>query len=118
MIFETIKEFKTGGVFLDNTTFIKTSGILFLSAIVLNFLSQLSAFYANMYEQKYIQNELELISNEDLKKTEIKQVEEVQSVQDFWVKKCNNFTDIFNWVSILFMVLGLTFLTAFLFTIF
>lgn len=118
VIFETIKEFKTGGVNLDSTTFIKIAGIFFLSSIVLNFLSQLSAFYANMYEEKYIQNELELLSNEELKKGEIKAVLKVQETEDFWVKKCNTFTDIFNLISILFMVLGLTFLTAFLFTTF
>ncbi|WP_292944817.1 hypothetical protein [Olleya sp. UBA1516] len=113
VIFGTIKEFKTGKILVENSYLLSIAGILLLSSIIVNFFSQLSGYYANHYEEKYIFNELEILSNESLKEINKEKINTSQKTNDSFVKTCNQFTDIFNFISIITMIIGISFLTGF-----
>ncbi|WP_272023093.1 hypothetical protein [Olleya namhaensis] len=118
VIFGTIKEFKTGKILVENSYLLSIAGILLLSSIIVNFFSQLSGYYANHYEEIYIFNELEILSNESLKEIDKEKINTSQKTNDSFVKTCNQFTDIFNFISIITMIIGISFLTGFLLSIF
>ncbi|WP_054850877.1 hypothetical protein [Olleya sp. ITB9] len=118
VIFGIIKEFKTGKILVENSYLLSIAGILLLSSIIVNFFSQLSGYYANHYEEKYILNELEILSNESLKEIDKEKINTSQKTDDSFVKTYNKFTDIFNFISIITMIIGISFLTGFLLSIF
>ena len=68
LIFQTLKEIKTGKIELENTYLLIPIGILLILTIISNFVSQLSGYKANFNEEEYIQIELELLENKKLNK--------------------------------------------------
>ncbi|WNH10763.1 hypothetical protein [Thalassobellus suaedae] len=118
VLFETLREFKTGKIDIENTNLLLFTGIFLLVTILLNFGSQLSAYYANHFEEEYIQNELKILDDSRLNKKE-KLILEIE--QKKFDKKKNNFdltTDILNGLSIITLITGLSLLTYFSYSIF
>ena len=111
IIFETLREFKTGEVAIENDNILISSGLFFLFAITFNFISQITGYHANNNEEKYITQELNKIlqKNHD----EIK-----QNIFDKNVTSFNSWTDILNILTILLMFLGLFFLALFNYKLF
>jgi uncharacterized membrane protein SirB2 len=54
IIFETIREFKTGSVVIEDPKILIISGICLLFSIISNFLSQYTGYLANDFEEKFI----------------------------------------------------------------
>ena len=106
IIFETLREFKTGKVQIDDTGLLIWSGIPFLFAITLNFISQLSGYSANKYEDLYSTLEIKKIEGEDIDM-------EKQNEYDCKSKIYNKITSILNVTSMLFMFVGMFLLAIF-----
>lgn len=112
IIFETLREFKINNkVELENSTLLLISGILFMIAIILNFVSQKTGYYSNNDEEKYIIIELTKLSGGESDDCE-------QDRLDRSVKRFNVLTDILNISSILLMLIGLILLAIFNFNLF
>lgn len=108
IIFETIREAKTGEIpLIEDAWFLTASGIAFLITILVNFASQITGYFANSYEEEYIQEEL--LRLEGKKSWNKKRQKEV----DGKIDKLNLATDILNGASILAMLIGLLFLAVF-----
>ena len=106
IIFETLREFKKGKIEIDNSVFIVLSGILFLLAITLNFVSQRTGYKANHNEESYTLLKLREIEGKTIDKCE-------QDSLDKKVNRYNKITEALNICSIIFMFLGLIALTIF-----
>ncbi|WP_298342886.1 hypothetical protein [uncultured Algibacter sp.] len=118
VLFETLREFKTGNIIIEDTRLLLWTGITLLLAILINFGSQLSAYYANHFEEEYIQTELKILEDEKIKKKKKLELECEQKKYDNKIKRYNLVTDIFNAISILSMIIGLSLLTYFSYSIF
>ncbi|MCB0475841.1 MAG: hypothetical protein KDC69_09200 [Flavobacteriaceae bacterium] len=112
IIFETLREFKTGNIDIDNPKLLLLSGISFLLAITLNFISQWTGYMANSFEEEYIRIELRKIEKEE-DNEDCDQKRYDKKVQNF-----NKLTDILNALSILSMFTGLILLAIFNFKLF
>lgn len=111
IVFETIRVFKTENMLINNILLLKLAGISLLSAIVVNFVSQITGYHCNNYEEKYVQLVLEEIQNKNIDKC----------LMDNYDRKSELFkraTKILNIVCISFMLLGLLFLVVFNFSLF
>ncbi len=106
IIFETLREFKTDGLYFENKTILLLSGIAFLLGITTNFISQITGYHANNNEECYIQEELRRIEGKNYKEEDINKYN--CNVNNF-----NKATDILNTSSILLMFIGLLLLTVF-----
>jgi len=111
IIFETLREFKTGQVNIENSTLLLICGMCFLTAIISNFISQKTGFYSNNNEEKFINLELKKIQG---KKIDIGN----QEKYDENVKKFNKVTNVLNITSIFLMLIGLVLLAVFNFSLF
>ena len=111
IIFETLREFKTGKIPLENSNLLLICGLCFLVAIILNFISQKTGYYSNNNEERYIYLELDKIKG---KKIDVCEQEAIDRV----VQKFNKITDILNIVSITLMLIGLILLAVFNFNLF
>ena len=106
IIFETLREFKTGKIEVENSTILIWSGLILLLSIISNFISQVTGYHGNNNEEKYI--------NEELKKIEGKKYnEELQKTYDCKVNAFNFWTDLLNVISIGFMLIGVVLLAVF-----
>lgn len=111
VIFETLREFKTGKIPIDDSVLLLISGLCFLIAIVSNFISQKTGYFSNDFEEKFIGLELLKIKG--------KKIDECsQNKFDKKVKKYDKITNVLNIVSILLMLIGLILLAIFNFTLF
>lgn len=106
IIFETIRELKTGGVSLESPRLLLWSGIAFLLAITANFISQLTGYYANNHEECYALLKLRKIEGKKYKKTDM-------GYHNDKVDFYNTATDILNISSIVLMFIGLVLLAVF-----
>jgi len=111
IIFETIREAKTGDVKLDCTNLLLISGIAFLLTILTNFASQITGYLANNNEEKYIQEELLRLEKKDWDKKRQKKIDKRITI-------LNLTTDILNVLSVVGMLVGLGYLAYFNFLIF
>lgn len=111
IIFETLREFKTGDIVLENSNILLFSGISFLISITANFISQRTGYYANAYEEDYILIKLSKIEGDKINKSEQKRFNKK-------VKFYNKTTNILNHVSIILMFIGLGLLAIFNFFLF
>lgn len=106
IIFETLREFKTGSILIDNKNVLIWSGLTLLFGVMVNFISQITSYFANVNEEKYIY--------EELKRIEGKKFDECfQSKLDSKVKFYNRLTDFTNITSIVLMFVGLILLSIF-----
>ncbi len=111
IIFETLREFKTGDISIDQPNLLLFSGLSFLIAIASNFISQMTGYSANNNEEKYILEELEKMEGEKIDDCQHKNID--NKIQDL-----NTWTKRLNYVSISLMFLGLVLLTVFNFYLF
>ncbi len=111
IIFETLREFKTGNVEIEQPNILLVSGLCFLIAIISNFISQKTGFYSNDNEEKYINLELKKIVGKDIDDCE-------QDKLDDSVQKYNKWTNRLNITSISLMLIGLVLLAIFNFYLF
>lgn len=111
IIFETIREFKTGSITMENKSVLLWSGIVFLLCIVSNFISQLTGYHANNNEERYIDFELRRIEGKEYDGCE-------QKFVDKKVEKFNLATSILNTASIILMLIGLLLLAIFNYLLF
>lgn len=105
IVFEILKFLKTSNLTVD-TELLKISGIAFTTAIVINFLSQLSGYYANKYEARWARMKISETRNQPFDKNEMLKVD---LVVDFF----NKVVSIANGISILALVAGVIILTIF-----
>jgi hypothetical protein len=106
IIFETLREFKTGKIEIENSTILIWSGVILLLGIISNFISQVTGYHGNNNEEKYIV--------EELKKIEGKKHDAcLQKEYDNKVNQFNFWTDLLNVVSIVFMLVGVFLLAIF-----
>lgn len=106
VIFETLREFKTGNVQIENPNILLVSGLALLFAIMLNLFSQYTGYYSNNYEEKYINLELSKIEGNKIDECE---QENIDKKVNFY----NKLTDFFNTSSLLLMILGIILLAWF-----
>jgi len=111
IIFETLREFKTGKVNIDNSTLLLICGLCFLIAIISNFISQKTGFYSNNNEEKFISLELKKIQGKKIDSCK-------QDEYDRNVIKFNQITNRLNILSIFLMLIGLILLAIFNFSLF
>ena len=111
IIFETLREFKTGKVIIDNSTLLLICGLCFLIAIISNFISQKTGFYSNNNEEKFISLELKKIQGKIIDSCE-------QEEYDRNVIRFNRVTNFLNVTSIFLMLIGLVLLAIFNFSLF
>ncbi|TYC14768.1 hypothetical protein ES677_05150 [Bizionia gelidisalsuginis] len=111
ILFETLREFKTGKVDIENTALLLFCGLCFLVAITSNFVSQKTGFYSNDNEEKFINLELKKIQGESIDTCE-------QKGYDKNVIKYNRITNVLNLISIFLMLVGLILLAIFNFSLF
>ncbi|GGG15296.1 hypothetical protein GCM10011344_14870 [Dokdonia pacifica] len=106
LIFQTFKEINTTELNPDNLWAIKLSGIIFLLAISINFISQLTGKESNKNEVKY--------SSMVLKELEGKKInEEEKNNVDCLASSYNKATRILNISAIVLMFIGLILITYF-----
>ncbi len=117
LIFQILKTQASGDINIENTTLLKLSGLVFLLAIIANFISQLTGYYANDNEEKYTLIEIKKIEEEETE-TEKEINDSMQKRYDSKVKSYNEFTNILNVISIGLMFLGLIFLVYFNYALF
>ncbi|WP_405250352.1 hypothetical protein [Dokdonia sp. Asnod3-C12] len=103
VLFESLKELKQSENLIQFKSIIFLSGIFFLISIILNFLSQLSSYEANIYEVKYAQLQLKDIGHKTLDKGEKKSSEEFDKKKNKYDMK----TKYLNLFSVLLMLSGL-----------
>lgn len=99
-------------------------GVLFVITILINFISQISGYKANIFEEEYINIELDILSSnlekdkkekkKDKKGQKDKRLKEQDELDDK-IKRYNNITEWSNIISAVTLVLGLIFLTLFIF---
>ena len=106
IIFETLREFKTGGIKIEFPVLLILTGVSLLLAIMTNFISQITGYVANDTEEKFIYLELKKIDGKKIDKCE-------QDAYNKKVTKFNLLTDIFNISSITLMFIGLVLLAIF-----
>lgn len=106
IIFEAIREAKTGDLKLENTNLLIVSGIAFLITILLNFASQTTGYFANSYEENFIEEELLRLEKKDWDKKFQKRIDKI-------INRLDRATDILNVLSVLAMLIGLFFLAKF-----
>lgn len=106
VIFETLREFKTGNVQIENPNILLVSGLALLFAIILNLFSQYTGYYSNNYEERYINLELSKIEGNKIDECE---QENIDKKVNFY----NKLTDFFNTSSLLLMILGIILLAWF-----
>ena len=111
VIFETLREFKSGKIPIDDSTLLLICGLCFLTAIISNFISQKTGYYSNDFEEKYICIELRKIQGKKIDGC-------LQDEFDKKVKRFNKITNILNIVSISLMLIGLILLAIFNFSLF
>ena len=111
IIFETLRQFKTGKVEIENTNLLSICGLCFLIAIISNFISQKTGFYSNNNEEKFISLELQKIQGKKINDCKQKEYDEN-------VIKFNKVTNILNITSISLMLIGLVLLAIFNFSLF
>lgn len=104
IIFETLREFKTGGVAIEYPLIIFTSGLSLMLAIISNFFSQKTGYNANKYEEKYTAIELERIKGEEVDDCIQKEYDKKTKLYNWWTNNLNTF-------SIVFMIVGLILLS-------
>jgi len=106
IIFETIREFKTGNVVIEDSFLLSISGFSLLLSIISNFLSQYTGYKANHFEERYIIIQLRKIEGKNYDKLERK---ENNSKSKLYTK----ITDKLNLISMILMFIGLIFLAYF-----
>ena len=111
IIFETLRELKTGNIESNNSWLLIISGILFLFSIISNFISQKTGEKSNTYEEKYIYMELDSIKGLKIDRLE-------QERLDTEVQFYNKCTEILNNTSMIFMLVGLVMLGIFNYLLF
>lgn len=106
VFFETIKHLKTNKIEIDSHTLF-FSGIFFVLAIIINLLSQLSGYYSNNYEEKYI--------NIELSKLKINDTSDSceQNRYDRLINLFDKLTNILNAISLMLLFTGLSYITYF-----
>lgn len=72
IIFETLREFKTGNIEIEDTNLLLTSGLFFLISIVSNFFSQMTSYHANKNEQEYTNLQIDMLEGEKIDNCEEK----------------------------------------------
>lgn len=87
---------------------LKVAGLLFTISIILNFISQFYGAWANGNEAILAKNEIERHSDEPVDDVEIGRIEERIDFQNLMVKRLD-------WCGVLAMLLGIAFLTVFVF---
>lgn len=100
VVFETLKFFKEPGNILEHPILLAASGIFLLVSICVNFLAQITGYYANNYEEKYIYEVLEELQGKEFDKCAMEEY-------DRKVSRFNKATDIFNVASMVSMFIGL-----------
>ncbi|WP_422079615.1 hypothetical protein [Ulvibacterium sp.] len=106
IVFETLKFFKGEGLEVVNPSLLTLIGIAFLLAIAANFSSQITGFFANNYEERYVLLVLEELSEKEFDKDKMDDY-------DSWVQIFNKATQILNVASVLCMFIGLVCLFIF-----
>lgn len=106
IIFETLREFKTGKIDINEDYVLATSGVLLLLAITINFISQVTGYFANDFEEKYIIEELKSIEGKEFDLPKQKEYDKNTISYNSWTKICNI-------LSVILMFLGLGFLAYF-----
>jgi len=106
IIFETLREFKTGNISIDNPSFLLASGIFFLISIASNFISQITGFKANSFEECFTMNVLDEMEGDKIDKDE-------QDDLNCKIKTFNKATTILNNLSVGLMFVGLVLLSIF-----
>ncbi len=111
IIFETLKFLKEENIIVYNSWLLVASGICFLLSVCTNFSSQITGFYANHFEEKYI-----LLVLEQIKKKKVN----LQDMDRFDCKTLsfNKWTRVLNILSVSTMFLGLIGLVVFYFNFF
>ncbi len=111
IIFETFKSIAAKELInVSNVELLKISGIMFLSAIITNFISQRTGYYSNNYREKYTLLQIHKIEGNEIN-------EELQNDHDCKAKSFNRATNILNNVSIGLMLIGLLLLVIFNYTL-
>lgn len=116
VLLETLREFKTGNVDIENINILIVSGVILLTGIVINFISQITSYHANRYEEEYINLELNKICEKKKKKKKLITIEQKEADKEN--RKFNKATNILNYISIILMLLGVTLLVYFNYSIF
>jgi hypothetical protein len=111
ILFETLREFKTNNVEIENPKLLLFSGLLLIIAIVINLFSQYTGYWSNNFEEKYINLELSKIKGEGIDKKQQKKLNRKVKTLNFW-------TELFNISSLLLMIIGIILLTVFNFSLF
>lgn len=111
IIFETIREFKTGPMPMENSILLKWSGIFFLVAVLANFTSQITGFFCNEYASDHAISILEDIDGMPADPCE-------QKLLAGKVKNFGKFTRWLNILSAILMITGLFLLTWFNYLLF
>ncbi|MDG4715399.1 hypothetical protein [Winogradskyella marincola] len=120
VLLETLREFKTGKIPIEDTSILVFAGSFLLAAIIINFISQITAYYANSYEEQYIQTQLSILKLSKSKKSKERK-RGYRKEQELLDSKKNIFdktTSFLNFLSIGFMILGIVLLVIFYYTIF
>ena len=91
---------------------LKGSGVIFLVGIVINFVSQIFSYKTN--EQDYLMCEVILESEDNTSEEEQSQIDKYNGDSEWY----SSLTMWFNYGSIAFMLLGLTFILAYFLTTF
>ncbi len=106
IIFETIREFKTGKVLIDDSILLSLSGAALLLSIICNFTSQFTGYKANHNEEKYIIIQLCKIEGKNYDKSDRK---EYNRKSKLYTKRTNKL----NFISMILMFIGLGLLAYF-----
>jgi hypothetical protein len=107
---ETVKFLKEYEI--DTHFSIQIAGVLFLTAIITNFISQIFGRKSN--EQEYLKLEIEINSKGKPKRTEKCLLDEYEK----YAQKFDRYTNLFNWASIITMFLGLVMVVTYFIFIF
>lgn len=114
VIFETLREIKNSDISIANTNILFWSGAILLFTIIINFLSQLTAFKANKAEAQFAQMHLSTLNGEELTKEEICVMDNAEKITTKYQKG----TEVLNVSSMVLLFVGLILLAVFYYAIF
>jgi len=102
LMFETLKFLKTPAnhICSVNVILLKITGVLFMLAIIVNLISQLTGWHANSNEDKWINIEIKKKNKEEFDRHQYKSLNKKVSSLNCW-------TDILNYASAFLMFLGI-----------
>ena len=111
VVFETLKELKSGTIKAEFPKLLLIAGILFLISIISNFISQRTGYAANNNEESYINLELQKIRGKKIDECLQESINKKVSYYNLWTTRLN-------YLSMILMLLGLVLSVVFNYSLF